>query len=222
MKKLNRPQPEPACLNKLRTANKKWGRSSPNSNHRNEIWASLIEMQGEFCCYCESSFSTNGKHIEHFFFKGRDGNGNRPYEQLTYDWSNLFGSCGTDGGASCGHFKDREGNSGPGDYDVSALIKPDEEDPSEFLTFSQAGSIIERPNLEDDKSIRAKETIRVLNLNIPVLIAARKRRIDIFRKEIDTLISLDLPQPELHRKINELRKRAIQHEFSTAVISSVF
>ncbi|WP_222115893.1 retron Ec78 anti-phage system effector HNH endonuclease PtuB [Chromobacterium vaccinii] len=183
MKKLNRPQPEPACLNKLRIANKKWGRSSPNSNHRNEIWNSLTEMQGNFCCYCESSFSTNEKHIEHFFFKGSDNNGNRPYEHLTYDWSNLFGSCGKDAGASCGHFKDKEGTNGPGQYNVTDLIKPDVEDPSEFLTFSQAGSIIALPNLEDDKSIRANETIRILNLNFSVLIAARKRRIDILEKK---------------------------------------
>ncbi|MEN6082484.1 retron Ec78 anti-phage system effector HNH endonuclease PtuB [Chromobacterium piscinae] len=223
MKKLNRPQSKPTCLNKLHQENKKWDLNSPNKHDRVEIWAKLEEMQGNFCCYCESALSESNRHIEHFFPKGRrDENGDRPYENMTYEWSNLFGSCGKKSGVSCGHFKDKEGNAGPGDYNVFDLIKPDIEDPSEFLKFSQAGSIFANPNLHEDISKRAKETIRVLNLNHPALIAARQRLIEIFRTEIDDLIELNLPEPDFKQAISELRHRVVRCEFSSAVISSIF
>ena len=110
-------------------------------------------MQGcGFCAYCECSLNgEHGQHIEHFWQRGR-------YPQGTLDWHNLFGSCERHN--SCGKHKDRCGG-----YNREDLIKPDVEDPEHFFLFVSNGSIALRADLTPAEQHRAKETLRILNLD---------------------------------------------------------
>jgi uncharacterized protein (TIGR02646 family) len=116
---------------------------------RQAIRATLEAMQGRRCAYCECSL--DGQHIEHFRQRGR-------YPQGTFDWHNLFWSC--ERGKSCGKHKD-----GCGGYNHDDLIKPDVEDPEQFFLFVSNGSIALRPSLNAIEQHRAKETLRIFNLD---------------------------------------------------------
>lgn len=154
MHKLNRPA-APVCLRRFRHGHDTW-RDLSHSD-RADIWVSLDQMQQRRCAYCERPIRRNDysadAHIEHFRQRGR-------YPQGTFDWQNLFGSCNkTD---SCGKHKDVQY------YDHQHLIKMDDEDPDNFLRFLSDGQVVPADNLAKNKLIRARETIRVFNLNGPL------------------------------------------------------
>lgn len=151
MHKLHRDPVAPTGLANYRSGRDPWGQQSPNFQERQEIWTKLNAMQGHRCAYCEAAIKEGERHIEHFRQRGR-------YSQGTFAWDNLFGSCNRQG--SCGDFKDKCGH-----YSHSDLIKPDIEDPESFLIFSQHGSVTPRSGLNAANQQRAKETIRILNLN---------------------------------------------------------
>ena len=99
---------------------------------------------------------------------------------------NLFLSC--DSHKHCGHYKD-----GPstGCYNPADLVKPDIDDPDQFFYFHSSGEARPRSGINTDQSIRAKETIRVFNLNCSVLKAARRRILSRYeKKEPDILETL--------------------------------
>lgn len=206
MKKLVRSN-APACLANLVSGRDSWG-----SADKTQIWEALNIMQGGFCAYCECKLTR--KHIEHF--KTRSS-----YTHLTFDWNNLFGSCGDSsqkgGWLRCGIYKDN----GAGAYDPEHLIKPDIDNPSDYLLFLTTGDVRPHAHLSEEDRIIATETIRVLNLNNdPVLFGSRKSAIMAELKEIEVFYELmaeqtgddfdDLLQDELSR-IQSL-------EFSTALI----
>jgi uncharacterized protein (TIGR02646 family) len=112
-------------------------------------------MQGGRCAYCEALIppDSDKRHIEHFRQRSR-------YRAGTFDWKNLFGSCNRHG--TCGDHKDKCEI-----YPHEHLIKPDEEDPETYLVFSPDGSIRPRAHLTGTALHRAKETIRILNLDGP-------------------------------------------------------
>jgi uncharacterized protein (TIGR02646 family) len=109
-------------------------------------------MQGERCAYCEASIDDMGYHIEHFRRKHH-------FPHLTFTWSNLLLCCGKDD--CCGHFKDRGGSP----YNINDLIDPTNEDPDDFLWFHESGVVDVRGGCDALKTQRARETLRVLNLN---------------------------------------------------------
>ena len=125
--------------------------SSPTPQERAQIWDKLNAMQGHRCAYCEVAIFEGKRHIEHFRQRSR-------YPQGTFDWNNLFGSCDRDG--VCGRYKDECGI-----YPHMNLIKPDVDDPDEFLVFDPQGGIHPKAGLTADMLHRAKETIRILNLD---------------------------------------------------------
>ena len=142
--------PSPACLGRYRHGRDTWNNLSDDD--RQEIRAALEVMQGRRCAYCECSLDTHhDQHIEHFRQRGR-------YPQGTFDWHNLFWSCERDN--SCGKHKD-----GCGLYNHDDLIKPDVEDPEQFFLFVSNGSIVLRASLTAAQQHRAKETLRILNLD---------------------------------------------------------
>lgn len=222
MRYLNRPNVIPAGLLNYNYVIDKWNKTTPDKNCKDAIWSSLQLMQNGFCAYCEGTAVSGNGHIEHFFHKGRKPDGSTPYKHLTFDWNNLFGSCGFRTGNTCGHYKDKEGTSGPGIYNPSQLIKPDIHDPKMFFRFLETGAIEPKPGLSQVDLDRASETIRVLNLSS--LKAARKRQIDRFKKELTELaaISDTLDGDALKNEINLLIDRAKQQEFQTAVIEALF
>lgn len=151
MRRLHRPE-APRCLKKYRHGCHNWGHVT--GDDKGEIWASLNIMQENRCAYCESDIRTNvgdsNAHIEHFRQRSR-------YQQGTFEWSNLFGSCNR--ADSCGGHKDKQS------YDYNDLIKMDQEDPDHYLRFIGDGQVLAAEGLSAVCERKANETIRIFNLN---------------------------------------------------------
>lgn len=152
MHKLSRPAAIPGGLNSYSHNIDTWCMTSPTPVERQAIWQALDAMQGQRCAYCEAMLEpdSNSRHVEHFRQRSR-------YRQGTFDWNNLFGSCNRQG--TCGNYKDKCGI-----YDPAQLIKPDVDDPDDYLVFDSVGGVSPRDNLDPASLMRAKETIRILNL----------------------------------------------------------
>lgn len=131
------------------------------------------------CAYCEGQIRHEG-HIEHF----RRKNATHGFPYLTFAWENLFLACGSK--EHCGHYKDRKGAA---PYDPANLIKPDQDDPEQFLYFHSSGEVRPRTgeNISPQNAFRASETIRVFGLDTPVLKGARHRAIQGYKKELEEL-----------------------------------
>ncbi|MCC7495853.1 MAG: TIGR02646 family protein [Fimbriimonadaceae bacterium] len=174
---------EPACLGSYRHPAQQWEDLTPAD--RAQIRASLAQMQGTHCAYCEGEVGERG-HIEHFRRRSDHG-------ALTFDWSNLFLSC--ESPDHCGHFQDRSG--GP-PYDPGDLIKPDAEGPDLALYFHSNGEVRPRsgPGAPDPR--RAQETIRVLGLDDGGLTALRRRALQGYRRRDPSILDglLALPSDE--------------------------
>lgn len=152
MHKLTRPT-VPNCLSRFKHGRNNWEDVTPAD--KSEIWQQLDRMQHNRCAYCECGFDVSPKgrkaHIEHFRQRSR-------YPQGTFKWDNLFGSC--DRNESCGKHKDACGN-----YNHQDLIKMDEEDPDDFFLFVSDGTISILSGLSESDQHRAKETLRIFNLD---------------------------------------------------------
>ncbi len=222
MRKLTRPMPEPNGLSSYDHNTQKWTKSSPDSACRTDIWNKLSIMQNGFCAYCESVAVSGNGHIEHFFHKGKKADGSTPYKHLTFEWTNLFGSCGLRSGDTCGHYKDREGKNGPGQYDPCNILKPDVDDPLLFFHFLDTGVIKVKSGLTAANETKAKETLRVLNLEL--LNGARKIQIDIFKTELEELekVSHELDDATLQLELDSIKARVCTQEFQSAVLGALF
>jgi len=141
----------PNCLSKFRHGKNNWG--DVTTGEKDKIWKKITKMQGIYCAYCESDLQQGGKHIEHFRQKNSS-----IYPQGTFQWDNLFGSCNRI--ESCGIHKDHCGSYAPDD-----LIKPDTDDPEYFFRFISDGTIAIKSGLSDQEQNRAKETLRIFNLD---------------------------------------------------------
>ncbi|WP_048797604.1 retron Ec78 anti-phage system effector HNH endonuclease PtuB [Hafnia paralvei] len=141
----------PATLSNYDYRVHKWDEYILDVNNKNDVWDGLFLMQGHRCAYCECELLTYYKgHVEHFVQKGR-------FPQYTFDWSNLFGSCRRSDG--CGFYKDNQ------PYQQGDILKVDEDDPDDFFDFLVDGSIVIKPNLTPQNEHRARETLRVFNLD---------------------------------------------------------
>ncbi|AVP96204.1 TIGR02646 family protein [Ahniella affigens] len=150
MHKLNRG-PAPACLRHYQADIHQWSKGVPTCAEKSDIWACLDVMQRGRCAYCEAELAHTDKHIEHFRQRSR-------YPAGTFDWSNLFGSCNRSD--SCGRHKDSCGQ-----YNHADLVKPDQDDPDDYFVFVSDGTIAPRKGLSPSDSVRAHETLRVMNLD---------------------------------------------------------
>lgn len=140
----------PPCLAQYTHPVQRW--DDVTCEHKQEIRASLEQMQGRRCAYCEGDLESLGQHIEHFRRK-------RHWPQLTFSWNNVYWSC--DQTDSCGHYKDH----GAGHYEIDDLIEPCVHDPDLYLRFRSDGSISIRAGLSEADRRCAEETLRVFNLN---------------------------------------------------------
>lgn len=148
MHKLERPE-APKCLSRFRHGRDHWRRDvSPDD--KSEIWEKLEAMQKDRCAYCEDTLPGNSRHIEHFRQQSS-------YPQGTFQWDNLFGSCEKE--KSCGRRKDRI------TYRDGDILKPDIDDPDDYLRFLSDGRIVPRAGLKEGQRHRAEETLRVFNLD---------------------------------------------------------
>jgi uncharacterized protein (TIGR02646 family) len=170
MHKLDRTRiTEPVCLAGFDHRSQMWDDLKPDE--KQQIRASLEQMQDLRCAYCESRLYADG-HIEHFRRKGQNH-----FPHLTFVWSNLFLSCGSV--EHCGHYKDRQ--NAPA-YSPDDLIKPDEHEPDHYFYFFSSGEIRIRGGISEGDSRRASETIRVFNLNCGSLNAARRRALRFYEE----------------------------------------
>lgn len=150
MHRLHRDPQPPACLAQYKHGYNQWSMDSPTPQDRAQIWDKLNAMQGQRCAYCEVGIQPGSQEIEHFRQRDR-------YPQGTFDWHNLFGACKDKG--TCGDHKDKCGG-----YDHTLLIKPDTEDPDDFLVFDANGGVNPKAGLSERNHARAEATIRILNL----------------------------------------------------------
>ncbi|MBW7568010.1 TIGR02646 family protein [Chromobacterium subtsugae] len=150
MKKLVRPL-APVCLSKYKHGRDNWGSVSPQD--KADIRQVLNVMQGDYCAYCESKVSSSKQQIEHFKDK-------KTYPKLTFDWSNLFGSCKEN--TRCGQYKD--GPKSP-KYNPEKLIKPDVDYFVDYVNIDEQGRIIPRSGIGLLDKERVDETLKAFNLN---------------------------------------------------------
>lgn len=153
-------------------------------SRKKSVWKELEKFQDKLCVYCESKAEqgTCTGHIEHFFDKST-------HVHLTFDWSNLFGCCASR--LHCGHYKDETLPGGVRrTYNTSLLIKPDTEDPEDYLQFLPSGRIDCKNGLDTIPKQKASETIKALNLDAPSLVRSREQQIARFQLKVTTALSL--------------------------------
>ncbi|MFS7220899.1 retron Ec78 anti-phage system effector HNH endonuclease PtuB [Rahnella inusitata] len=153
MHKLNRGQ-KPVILDDFDHEVHNWN-THFKSHHKSLVWDKLLLMQGKRCAYCECTLDLSDPeetHIEHFRQKGK-----AEYKHLTFEWTNLFGSCCY--GERCGRYKDKSGISS------EEIIKMDEEDPDAYFQFMSTGSIRIKNDISEVEKVRATNTLKAFNLN---------------------------------------------------------
>lgn len=151
MKFLRRIYPGPNVLSSYDFNTQTW--DDVSSSDKKDIWVDLVKMQGKVCAYCERKINLTkegDKHIEHFKRKGI-------HRELTFNWENLFGSCGEK--QRCGFYKDKQ------EYNEGDLLKADEMDPEDFFVFIYSGDVIVKPEINERNKVIAEVTLRVFNLN---------------------------------------------------------
>jgi uncharacterized protein (TIGR02646 family) len=154
----------PDCLHRYQHGRDNWDTFKAQIEHVVQVRSALDGMQQGQCAYCEAPLN-GGWHIEHLWPRSS-------FPTRTFDWANLFACCMRRD--CCGTHKDQGGRP----YDPADLIDPAHEDPDDFLFFAQDGTVQPRAGLAGRGLFRAKETIRVFNLNAPVL---RQQRAQVVR-----------------------------------------
>ena len=172
MKKVTRLPLNPDCLSRYNHVTDKWRSKSepglpriPSEADREQLWEEFNRMQHNNCAYCEAALDARS-HIEHFAKREA-----RP--DLTFEWTNLFGSCSRQD--CCGHFKDSQ-HSNYSSYRLQDLIKPDDENPWDYLVFGSDGRVSVRDGISSTARKKGQTTIDVLNLNAPHHIPERISR----------------------------------------------
>jgi uncharacterized protein (TIGR02646 family) len=209
MQKLSRGEP-PLCLIKFQHGKHSWNRDVKHDD-KEIIWERLYEMQGRLCAYCESALIDNKKHIEHFIPKGRHEG-----RTLEFSWSNLFGSClYTD---RCGHYKDSVK-----DYVIGNLIKPDNEDPDDYLIFFSDGTIKPREGLHPVQTLKASETLRVFKLDEKngALRHQRQQAIKAHIQTVEFLVQLLTECPNSASEIKIMIETEIQRAATEPYVTAV-
>jgi len=203
----------PHCLADYDYKTHSWDDDPPRTKisgiDKQQVRERLMGMQGNFCAYCESVLY-DGAHVEHFRRKNKNH-----FPELTFAWSNLFLSC--ESHDHCGHYKDRRGAS----YNPNDLIKPDEIDPDQFFYFHSSGEVRLRPDLQEGSQAhhKAKETIRVFNLDEPALVANRRNIWNSYKKRNPSIIDQLIDSDEDFRAeyIQEEIEKFRNSEFSTTI-----
>ena len=208
MRKLERHGNGPGWLAQCHHDTHRW---QPTNQEKDAIWAELNLMQGGRCAYCEADIRTfNNRHIEHFAARIH-------HRELTFTWENLFGSCVRK--ESCGTYKDRNETI---PYAWAELIKPDVHNPDQYLLFVSDGTIVPRPDLSDADLHRARETLRVFNLdaNHGELRKERKKAIEPQLDSYQQIYTLWLADPDLlnlDEEMQALFDNAARLPFCTAI-----
>lgn len=205
MRKLDRNSAAaPNCLAQFRHGQDTW--NDVGGAEKSSIRASLEQMQGRRCAYCEGDLDALGQHIEHFWRKAH-------YPALTFEWTNLYWSC--DQADSCGHYKDH----GAGAYNAADLIKPCCDNPDAYFRFRSDGAISVRPGLSQHDRHRAEETLRVFGLNPQWgrLRNMRKQALAGYIAAVDEARKAELSADEMKAYFTEELEQTVGLPFATAI-----
>jgi uncharacterized protein (TIGR02646 family) len=157
--------PEPDWLLKRKKHANSMGRGSLSYDDLSDqdrilLRESLIEEQGDLCCYCGRRINTNNSHNEHF----------RPqssYPGLAMYYENLHASCIRQTKPNdilhCGHSK-------KDNFDEARCVSPLECDCEERFLYTLEGEILPK----DKNDEKAKYMIELLKLNASPLLGRRK------------------------------------------------
>ena len=199
MKFLRRIYPGPNVLSSYDFNTQTW--DDVSSSDKKDIWVDLVKMQGKVCAYCERKINLTkegDKHIEHFKRKGI-------HRELTFNWENLFGSCGEK--QRCGFYKDKQ------EYNEGDLLKADEMDPEDFFVFIYSGDVIVKPEINERNKVIAEVTLRVFNLN-PTIKGYVKIAQDLIDSGEDAEEVRQYVRDEYYEKISQMDfKTARKHVF---------
>ncbi len=127
---------------------------------KSDVHASLLDEQGDICCYCGRRIDANSSHIEHLIPQSAD-----PSKDL--DYNNLL--------ASCFRFQERKEplHCGPARTNQSLPITPLQADCETRFRFTNDGQI--KPAKSEDTD--ASDTVKLLSLDIYKLQDLRKKAI---------------------------------------------
>lgn len=138
---------------------------------------SLLQEQGFICCYCEDRI-TGGKdsHIEHLQSR-------HDFPQLMFDYGNLLACC---------HFKTSRESSqqepphcGHAKGDEVLPVHPLMANCRDYFDFTSTGAIL--PRGSEAQVQAAAHTIRLLELDLPLLEARRRKAIDGLLDALDNM-----------------------------------
>jgi uncharacterized protein (TIGR02646 family) len=151
----------PACLSNYSPGNA-WADLSCNHDDYGQVVDTLNGLQANHCAYCECDLSNEGTnpHVDHFEQRSRT-------PAKTFEWANLFRSCSHH--ECCAKHKDRLAST----YAPGALLKPDVDNPRQYIEFDTQGRVAPRRELSDTERQRADVTIRVFNLMASRLVNSR-------------------------------------------------
>ena len=123
------------------------------------------------CAYCEARLDwPAGVHIEHFVAKN-------PSYELAFEWTNLFPSC-----SGCNATKGNQDHGG-------AMIKPDEEDPEEFLAYDVVTGEIEAiDRVPNGHSVRVTETVQLCGLGRGDLVQRRRDTYLLYKGLLEAIL----------------------------------
>ncbi len=158
--------------------------------------AALYKLAHGKCVFCESALEVSGDlEVEHYVAKTVN-------PQLAFEWSNLLPAC-----RLCNRSKSNQDHQG-------VLLKPDEEDPEPFFWLHPGtGELQPHPALSPAEERRARETIRICNLQRGALCTKRlemMRRVDRWLQLISVA---NPPSQPLIEEWQSLSDRSAEYKF---------
>jgi uncharacterized protein (TIGR02646 family) len=195
-----------------------------------EVKSSLIAVQDGKCCFCESKIThISYGDVEHFRPKAGWIQGYEPlnkpgYYWLAYDWDNLFFACQI---CNQRHKKNyfplfdntKRALSHRDDIDKEAafFIKPDREDPQDFIEFRE-----EIP-FPVDNNPRGTETIQRFGLDRETLSERRREKLGLIRELYNIAKDIPFDAPELKDKaVTLIKRRAAELTADNAEYAAMF
>lgn len=195
-----------------------------------EVKTALQATQDGKCCFCESKIMhISYGDIEHYRPKKgwiqADEALNKPgYYWLAYDWDNLLLSCQICNQRHKKNFfplLDNLKRALSHEYDIAEespfFIKPDKEDPQEFIEFKE-----EIPFPVDDNE-RGRITIEKLGLDRETLNESRRAKLTPIRILYNLAKDIPVTTPEIRKRaLEEIKKIAIEYTAENSEYAAMF
>jgi uncharacterized protein (TIGR02646 family) len=195
-----------------------------------EVKSSLQRIQDGKCCFCEAKIlHISYGDVEHYRPKAgwtqSNEKLNKPgYYWLAYDWDNLLLSCQICNQRHKKNFfplLDSSKRALSHEHDITeespVLIKPDQEDPGQFIAFKEE---IPFPIAEEQ---RGRSTIETLGLDRETLNESRRTKLGPVRILYNLARDIPVTTPEIKKKaVEEIKKIAIEYTADNAEYAAMF